>query len=183
MVFSDIIIILIVPILIPIITSALIMWGKRVVDKQNENIDKDNFNVTFNKLGLAAMTFLVVFLAVSVTPFIVLYFVYDDMPIWALIGACIGCGVCTIIALILEIMMYRWKICVLGDAVTFIPLAGKKREYNLNELSHVHVLYSGPSVVKYSVYFKGSGKKAFVFNNLMVGANLFEQKLLEYSSF
>ena len=182
-ILSSIIVIPLVVIITPVFSSALIMWAKRVVKKQNKNLDKDNFNVTFNKLAVSSITFLICFLTGIAILFVVLYFVAEDMPLEILIGTSVGFGSAAVVALIFQLLICRWRICVRGTSIIYVPMIGKKYENDLKNVSRVDTRASGPGAVRHIVFFKGSTKKAFVFNNLMVGANLLEQRLSENSGF
>ncbi|MDE6557780.1 MAG: hypothetical protein K2K39_01600 [Clostridia bacterium] len=151
-----------------------------MVNKQNAEIDKADFKVKYNKLSIGALIFLIVFMILSSAVFPIYYLcdVPDGPPLEAAIGIACAFGAAAIVCVVLLFAFKRWRIEVSSEKIKFVPFFGKSREYGWEDISRVKrdEMY-GRSI--YNVYVKQREKKAFSFVSVMVGGQLFAEKLSE----
>ena len=76
--------------------------------------------------------------------------------------------------------MKRRKIYVSEAGIKFVPMFGKRQEYGWKDISYVHCVVGYGDISNYNVYVKPDNKKAFFVNRVMVGGELFLDKLREH---
>ena len=180
-VLSVIIVIFVCTTLIPLLFIGINAWHKKVVSKQNKNIDPLEFKVKFNKLAIGAAIFLVVFLIICTPLFPIFYLcdIPDGPPLSATIAitCCLGAG-----AIASSVFLYslkRWELSVDDNGLKLVPYFGKCKEYGWSDIVSVNRSVEYANTV-YRVYVKPYHKKAFTFYAVMVGGQQLVDKLREH---
>ena len=180
-ILSVIIVTVVCTTLIPLLCIGINAWHKKVVSKQNKNIDPSEFKVRFNTLAIGAAIFLVVFLIICTLLFPILYLcdIPDGPPLDATIAitCCFGAG-----AIASSVFLYslkRWELSVDDNGLKLLPYFGKCREYGWLDIVSVYRSVEYANTV-YRVYVKPYNKKAFTFYEVMVGGQQLVNKLREH---
>lgn len=167
--------------LIPLLCMGINAWHKKVVSRQNKNIDPSEFKVKFNTLAIGAAIFLVVFLLICTLLFPILYLcdIPDGPPLSATIGITCVFGAGTIASSVFLYALKRWELSVDDNGLKFVPYFGKCKEYGWQDIVAVcrSVEYA---YTTYRVFVKPNDKRAFTFYEVMVGGQQLVDKLHEH---
>lgn len=167
--------------LIPLLLIGINAWHKKVVSRQNKNIDPSEFKVKFNRLAIGAAIFLVVFFIIC-TPLFPIFYLCDipdgpPLDVTIAVACCLGAG-----AIASSVFLYslkRWELSVDDNGLKLVPYFGKCKEYGWQDIVSVICSVEYANTV-YRVYVKPYNKRAFTFYAVMVGGQQLVNKLREH---